>query len=117
MSSTPSLERRQPLQRRLVTAVACDQEPRDAADRRHGYARDLVNLAIGQAVLEVLHDGPAVDERLELGRSAQITEELLAFRLVTQAQDRAVEPLLRASGVPRRPFAIGFHATCFVSMK
>src|SRR5262245_4569963 len=106
MASTPSLERRQALQRRLVTAVARDQEPRDAADRRDGHARDLVNLAIGQAVLEVLHDRPAVDERLELGRRAQVAEELLAFRLVTQAQDRAVEPLLRASRVPGGPVAI-----------
>src|SRR5262245_56188430 len=106
MTSTPSLERRQALQRRLVTAVACDQEPCHAADRRDGHARDLVNLAIGQAVLEVLHYGPAVDERLELGRRAQIAEELLAFRLVAQAQDRAIEPLLCASGVPGRSVAI-----------
>ena len=51
MSETSALERRQALQRRLVAAVAGDQEPRDAPDRRHGHAGQLVNLAIGQAVL------------------------------------------------------------------
>src|SRR5688572_538193 len=111
------LERREALQRRLITAVTGEQEARDAPDCSPGHAREVVDLAIGQAVLQVLDDGPAVDEGLELRRRAEVGEELLAFVLVAQAQDGAVKPLLRASRVPSRSTAIRLHQRPPVSMK
>src|SRR5687768_10348432 len=109
MTNSPRSERREAFQRRLVAAVARDQETRDTTDRRHGDAREVVDLAVGQAILQVFDDGPPVDERFELCRRAEIGEELLALRFVAQAQDRAIEALLRASSSASRSVSICLH--------
>jgi len=58
-----------------VASVAARQEPRDASYRRHRHAGQVVNLPIGQPVLEVGHDTPAVDECLEDGEPCSFAEE------------------------------------------
>src|SRR5262252_5574208 len=105
----PASERGQALQRDLVAAVAAGEETRDAADRRDRHAGELVNLAIGQAVLEVLHDGPPVDERLDLHGRAEVREELLALGFRAQAQDRAVKTLLGARRGACRQTPMSLH--------
>src|SRR5688572_16512342 len=117
MRKAPRSERGQTLQRCLVAAVAGDEEPRNASDGSYGDARQLVDLAIGEAILEVLHDRPPIDERLELCRRAQVREKLLALGFVSQAQDRAIEPLLGASRSTGRSAPIRLHKPISVLMK
>src|ERR1044072_7805971 len=87
--------RAQAFERGLVAAVAAGEKARAPGDGGHGNARDLVNLAVGHAILEILHHRPAVDERFELGRRAEVGQKLLAFGLGLHAQHRPIAASLR----------------------
>ncbi len=56
-----------------------------AADRRHADAGLALHLAVGDLVLQLHGDRPAVGQRLQLGGRAQVAEEgpqLLGVRSV-----------------------------------
>jgi hypothetical protein len=91
------LERGQPLERGLITAVTRNEKASDAAYGRDRNTGEIVNFAIGQAILQILDHRPPIYERLELRRSAQIPEELLALRFGAETEYRAIEPLLGSS--------------------
>ena len=71
----------------LVTAIAVCQKPRYAANGRYTHACQLVDLTVGQALLQVFNDLPTIDECLELGRSAKVLEEVAAFNGRLEADD------------------------------
>ena len=64
------------VQSNLVAAEAVAQEARNAANRRDANARQVVDPAIGQVLLQQFHDLPAINERLQFRRCAQVFQEI-----------------------------------------
>ena len=62
-----------------VAAETVREESRDAPDRRHTDASEIVNFSIGQTLFEIFYDLPSVDEGLEFCRRAQVFEEISAL--------------------------------------
>jgi hypothetical protein len=72
---------------RSVAAEAVAEEAGDAADRGHADAGQFVNAPVGQVLLQKLYHLPAVDQRLQLRRRAQVLEEIAALGTVLQRND------------------------------
>jgi hypothetical protein len=64
---------------RAVAAEAIRQESCDATDGGNADACEIVNLPIGQILLQVFHNLPAIDQCLEFGGSAEVLEEIAAL--------------------------------------
>ena len=60
---------------------------RDAPDRRYADTGQVVNLAVGQVLLQQLDHLPAILERLQLRRGAEVLEEIAALVDRSQADD------------------------------
>jgi hypothetical protein len=67
------------LERGFVATEAVGQETCDPPHGRHTNAGNVMDLAIGEALLEKFDHVPAINERLEFRRSAQIPQEIAAF--------------------------------------
>ena len=59
-----------------IAAEAIGQETGDSTDRGDTDAGQVVDLPVGQVLLEVFHDLPAIDQGLQLGGRAEILEEI-----------------------------------------
>ena len=92
-----------------VAAETIGQESCDAADGGDADAGQVVNLALGQVLLEVLDDLPAIDEGLEFRWRAEVLEEITTLGPGLQAdygrEQRVFGALLLTFGF----VAIGFH--------
>jgi len=65
----------EPLGSDFIAAVPIPEKSRYAPDRRDTHTGEAMNLTIGDVALEVIHDGPAIGHRLELGWRAEVAEE------------------------------------------
>ena len=59
----------------------------DATDRGHADGGAVVDLAIGNALLQQRHDAPAIGQRFQFGRRSQITQEGLDRGRVGQCRN------------------------------
>ena len=98
-----------------VTAMTIGEEPRDASDRGDTDPGHVVDAAIGKVFLQQADDPPAIDQRLQLGRRAQVLEKIAAFAQILQADDRSEEGVLIAFLLPGRFVSVGFHGLCIVA--
>jgi len=62
-----------------VAAEAIRQESCDASNGSNTDACEIVDLSIGQVLLQVFHNLPAIDQCLEFGGSAEVLEEIAAL--------------------------------------
>jgi len=62
-----------------ISAEAISQAAGNAPDGGNTDARKIVNFPVGEALFEVFDHLPSIYERLELGWSAKILEEIAAF--------------------------------------
>jgi hypothetical protein len=93
----------------LVAAETVREESRDASDRRHTDASEIVNLSIGQTLLEILDDLPSVDEGLEFCRRAQVFEEIPSLLDTLEAHDSLEESVFRPGLLALGLVAVWFH--------
>ena len=63
----------------LVTAKTVGQAAGDAPDRGNTDTGEVVDLPVGEVLLQVFDNLPSIDERLKFGWRAQILEEIAAF--------------------------------------
>src|SRR6185312_11668778 len=77
-----------------VAAVAIAEEPGHAADSGDAHTGEPMNLPVGQATTQPLHDGPSVRHCLQLRRCAQIAKEGTAFLRGLQCGARLRAPRL-----------------------
>src|SRR5580658_3166807 len=109
MRAASSCVRLQPIGHRAIAAVARLQVARDAADGGHTHAGLLVDIAIGEAALEVLDHGPAVRHGLQFGGRAKVPEKAAAFLDALQCENRVEKRALVLLFLPQGHRAIGFH--------
>ena len=62
-----------------VATETVGQETGDSPNCGNADARQIVNLPVGQVLFEVLHHLPAINQRLQLSRGAQILKEIAAL--------------------------------------
>ena len=93
----------------FISAEAVAQETSHAADCRYADARQIVNLPIGQTFLEQAHDLPAIDDGLQLGRSAEILEEISALFGGSKRNDRVEERVFGTGLAAIRVVTVRFH--------
>src|SRR5262245_27949266 len=101
ISALPEASRRQ-----SVTTAAARQASGDATDRRHADTRAVRDLAIRQFLAQQPDDAPAVGERLQFGRAAQVAQEVAAFVRSAQGQERLVERALGGGFLARADAAV-----------
>jgi hypothetical protein len=65
----------EPLGSDFIAAVPIAEKSRYTPDRRNTHASEAMNLTIRDVALEVIHDGPPISHRLELGGRAEVAEE------------------------------------------
>ena len=99
-----------------VAAVAVRQVTRDATDRRDADTRLLVNLAIGDALLQQGNDGPAIRQRLQLGGRAQVAKERPALLDAAQGEDGAEQRPFRQHLLAGGKCPMLFHNAVLVIM-
>ena len=93
----------------LVAPESIRQEAGDATYGRDADPREIVNLAVGQALLQVFDDLPAVYERLEFRGRAQILEEIAALVARLQADDGLEKGILGTHSAPVAVVSVRLH--------
>ncbi len=78
------------IDRGLIAAGAVAKTTCDAPDRGHAHAREIMNLSVGQFLLQVCDHLPAINQGLQLRRSAKVLEEEAAFFHALQ-RDNGIE--------------------------
>ena len=74
-----------------------------------------MDLPVGHAVLQQADDCPAIGQRLQFGRRAQVAEERPAFLDAAQRQDRAEQGALRQRFLARGQGTMLFHGALGVT--
>jgi len=92
-----------------VATEAISEETRNPANGRHADASQVVNLAVGETLLEQLNDLPAINQRLQLGRSTQIAKKIAALGGCLEAYHRAKQGILGCSLLALRVLSVRFH--------
>ena len=95
--------------RGLVAAETVSEETGYTPDSRYTDPCEVVNFSVGQALLQVLDHLPAIHERLELGRCAQILEEAATLVDRLEAADSGAERVFGARLLAGCFVAIGLH--------
>jgi len=90
-----------------VTAEAIGEKARNSTDSGHTDPGEVVDLAIGQALLQVFDNLPAVHEGLEFGWGAQVLKEISALIDAIKADD----------GIEQGALGAGLLAIGFVSIR
>jgi len=88
----------------LVAAETVGEETGNTPDGRYTDPSEIVNFSVGQALLQVLDNLPAIHERLQLRRGTQVLEETAAFVDCLEATDSGAQ----------RVFGARLLAGCFV---
>ena len=101
----------------LITAGAIAETSGDTAYGRNADAREVVYFPIRQVLPQICHNLPAVNQRLKLGRCAQVVEELTQFAGIAQDHERFEEVFLSAMLLAVRFVSIGFHSCTNVLMR
>ena len=91
----------------LVTTKTVGDESCDAPDRGHTDTGEVVDLPVGEILLQVFNDLPSIDQRLKFGRRAQVLEEILTLLRGLEAVD----------GLKKGTFGIGLLAPCFIAVR
>jgi hypothetical protein len=79
------------LQGNQVAAIAVSEKTRDTPDGSNAYSGQFVNLAVRFAFAQQFDDPPAVRERLQFGRRAQIAKKTPALIDGAKCQHRPVQ--------------------------
>ena len=90
----------------LVTTKTVGEATGDPPDGGHTDTGEIVDLPIGEVLLQVFHNLPAIDERLKFGRCAQIFEEIAALLKAFEAVD----------GFEKSTFGVGLLAPGFIAV-
>mgnify|MGYP001547517999 CR=1 FL=1 len=98
--------------RGLVAAETVGEETGNAPDGRYTDPCEIVNFPVGQALLQVLDDLPAIHEGLELRRGTQILEETATFVDRLEAAHRRTERVFSTCLLAGCFVAIGLHDLC-----
>jgi len=93
-----------------ITAETIGQEARDAADCSNTDAGQVVNLAIGQVLLEIFDHLPTIYECLEFCGGAQILEEIAALVPRLEADDGLKQGVFGALLLAFGIVSVGFHS-------
>ena len=101
----------------LVTTETVGEESRDPPDRGHTDTGEVVDLSVGEILLQVFHHLPAIDERLKFGRRAQILEEITAFLKALEAVDGFEQGALGIGLLTAAIVTIGLHECTSVLMR
>ena len=92
--------------RGLVAAETVGEETGNAPDGRYTDPCEVVNFSVGESLLQILDDLPAIHERLEFCRGAQILEESATL----------VDRLEATDSIAKRVFGARLLAFCFVAI-
>ena len=90
-------------------SYAVRQEPCNPSDRGHADAGQVVNLPVRQALLKVFDCLPTIDERLQLGRRAQVAKQLAALGDGLHADDGREKRVLGFRLAALRIVTVGLH--------
>jgi hypothetical protein len=94
----------------FVAAKPVTQESRNPADRGDADAGHVMNAPIGDILLKQANNLPAIDQRLQFGRRAQVFEKVSAFGGILQADHRIEEGVFVAFSLACGVVSIGFHS-------
>ncbi len=92
-----------------VAAKSIAQETRYPTDRRDTNAGHVVDAAIGEILLQIANDLPAIDQRLQLRWRAQVLEKFTTFLNVLETVHRAKKGIFVAFLLADSVVAVGFH--------
>ena len=90
----------------LVTTKTVGEAAGDAPNRGHADTGEVVDLPVGELLLQVFNDLPAIDQSLKFGRRAQILEEIAAFLKALEAVD----------GLEKSAFGVGLLTSGFITV-
>lgn len=96
--------------RGLVAAETVREETGNAPDGRYADPGEVVNFSVGQALLQVFDDLPAIHEGLEFRGSAQILQESSTLVDGLEAADSSAERVFGACLLAFCFVTIGLHA-------
>ncbi len=96
-----------------VAAKAITEEPCYATDRSNTDACLVVDAAIGKAFLQQANDLPAIDQRLQFRRRAQVFEKIATFGQALQLVHRTKKGVFIAFSLAVSVVSVGFHGFLF----
>lgn len=95
--------------RDLVTTRASHEEASDPPDGGQAHAGELMNLPVGQAVLQAIDHRPSIRHCLDLRRGAQVAQEGTDLFRALQGSERGAQIALRQGFLAGGKDAVWLH--------